>query len=138
MMCNGSLQCSLRGDGDGYGISWIGDLGDAQNLQKMLLVDIQCLIVHITSQLLECECLDVINAILSSNSQTTVEKVALNSLKEMVHGLLLNFSILPEELLTSMVYMGVEVMACSGIYDDGVKANVTAGIPHLLTPPNGL
>jgi hypothetical protein len=87
---------------------------------------------------LECECLDVINAILSSNSQTTVEKVALNSLKEMVHGLLLNFSILPEELLTSMVYMGVEVMACSGIYDDGVKANVTAGIPHLLTPPNGL
>jgi hypothetical protein len=44
---------------------------------------------------------------LNSNSQTTVEKVALNSLKEMVLGLPLNFSILPEELLTSMLYMGV-------------------------------
>jgi hypothetical protein len=31
----------------------------------------------------------------------------------MVHGLPLNFSILPKEILTSMVYMGVEVMACS-------------------------
>jgi hypothetical protein len=39
----------------------------------------------------------------------------------MVLGLLLNFSILPEELLTSMVYMGVEVMTCSGINGDGVK-----------------
>jgi hypothetical protein len=45
MMCNGSLKCSLRGGGDGYGISWIGDLDDAQNLAKMLFVDIQCLIV---------------------------------------------------------------------------------------------
>jgi hypothetical protein len=48
---------------------------------------------------------------LSSNSQTTIKKVALNSLKEMVPGLSLNLSILSEELLTSMVYMGVEVMA---------------------------
>jgi hypothetical protein len=39
-MCNGSLQCSLRGDGNGYGISWIKDLGDAQNPQKMLLINI--------------------------------------------------------------------------------------------------
>jgi hypothetical protein len=31
MMCNGSLQFSLKGDGDGCGIAWIGDLGDAQN-----------------------------------------------------------------------------------------------------------
>ncbi len=75
---------------------------------------------------------------MSSNSQTVVEKVALNSLKEMVLGLLLNFSILLEELLTSMVYMGVEVMAHSEIYGDGVKANVTIGLSHLLTPPNGL
>jgi hypothetical protein len=50
----------------------------------------------------------------------------LNSFKEMVPGISLNFSILPEELLTSMVYMGVEVTACSGIYGDGVKASV----PH--------
>jgi len=57
---------------------------------------------------------------LSSNSQTTVEKVALNSLKEKVPGLPLNFLILPEELLTSMVYMGVEVTTCNGVYDDGV------------------
>jgi hypothetical protein len=57
---------------------------------------------------------------LSSNSQTTVEKVALNSLKEKVPGLPLNFSILPEELLTSMVYMGVEVTTYNGVYDDGV------------------
>jgi hypothetical protein len=35
---------------------------------------------------------------LSSNSQTIVEKVALNSLKEMVLGLPLNFSILLKEL----------------------------------------
>jgi hypothetical protein len=67
---------------------------------------------------------------LSSNSQTIVEKVALNSLKEMVLGLPLNFSILPKELLTSMVYMGVEVMVCSGIYGDGVKVSVAIGIPH--------
>jgi hypothetical protein len=67
---------------------------------------------------------------LNSNSQTTVEKVALNSLKEMVLGLLLNFSILPEELLTSMVYMGVEAMTYNGIYGDGVKAGAAEGIPH--------
>ncbi len=67
---------------------------------------------------------------MSSNSQTTVEKVALNSLKEMVPGLLVNFSILPKELLTSMVYMDVEVTAWSGIYGDGVKAGVVTGIPH--------
>jgi hypothetical protein len=47
----------------------------------------------------------------------------LNSLKETVHDLLSNFSILPEELLTSMVYMGVEVMTCNKIYGDGVKAS---------------
>jgi hypothetical protein len=75
---------------------------------------------------------------LNSNSQTTIEKVTLNSLKEMVHGLLLNFSILPEELLTFMVYMGVEVTACNGIYDDDVKAGAATSVPHLLTPLNGL
>jgi len=37
-----------------------------------------------------------------------------------------------------MVYMGVEVMARSGIYSDGVKAGAEAGVPHQLTPPNGL
>jgi hypothetical protein len=67
---------------------------------------------------------------LSSNSQTTVEKVALNSFKEMVLGLSLNFSILPEELLTSMVYMGVEITAYNKIYGDGVKASAAIGIPH--------
>jgi hypothetical protein len=29
-----------------------------------------------------------------------------------------------------MVYMGVEVMVCSEIYGDGVKAGAAAGIPH--------
>jgi len=48
----------------------------------------------------------------------------------MVPGLLLNFSILPEKLLTSMVYMGVEVTAWNRIYGDGVKANATTGVPH--------
>jgi hypothetical protein len=48
----------------------------------------------------------------------------------MVLGFQLNFLILPEELLTSMVYMGVEVTACSGIYGDGVKVGATANIPH--------
>jgi len=67
---------------------------------------------------------------LSSNSQTTVEKVALNSLKEIVPGLSLNFSILPKELLTSMVYMGVEVIVCNGIYGDGVKVGAATGVPH--------
>jgi hypothetical protein len=67
---------------------------------------------------------------LSSNSQTTVEKVALNSFKEIVPGLPLNFSILLEELLTSMVYMGVEVTTCNGIYDDGVKVGATTSVPH--------
>jgi hypothetical protein len=48
----------------------------------------------------------------------------------MVLGLPLNFSILLEELLTSMVYMGVEVTTWSRIYSDGVKAGATAGVPH--------
>jgi hypothetical protein len=47
----------------------------------------------------------------------------------MVPSLLLNFSILAEELLISLVYMGVEVMAWSEIYGDGVKASVTTGVP---------
>jgi len=64
MMCNGNLQCSLRGDGDGCGISWIEDLGDAQNLQRMLFVDVQCFIMHIISQFFECEHICVISAIL--------------------------------------------------------------------------
>jgi hypothetical protein len=59
-----------------------------------------------------------------------VEKVALNSFKEMVLSLSLNFSILPKELLIYMVYMGVEVMTCSRIYGDGVKAGVTTNVPH--------
>jgi hypothetical protein len=67
---------------------------------------------------------------LSFNSQTTVEKVGLNSLKEMVLGLPLNFSILLEELLTSMVYMHIEVMACNKIYDAGMKTCAIAGVPH--------
>ncbi len=67
---------------------------------------------------------------LNFSSQTTIKKVALNSLKEMVHGLPLNFSILPKELLISMVYMGVEVTSCNGIYDDGVKAGAAIGVPH--------
>jgi hypothetical protein len=67
---------------------------------------------------------------LNSNSQTIVEKVALNSFKEMVLGLPLKFSILVKELLTSMVYMGVKVIVCNGIYSDGVKAGATTGIPH--------
>ncbi len=54
----------------------------------------------------------------------------MNFLKEMVPGLPLNFSILPEELLTSMVYMGVEVTTCNEIYGDGVKISVVAGVPH--------
>jgi hypothetical protein len=75
---------------------------------------------------------------LSSNPQTIVEKVVLNSFKEMVLGLSLNFSIFSKELLTSMVYMGLEVTAYSEIYGDGEKVSATVGVPHLLTPPNGL
>jgi hypothetical protein len=56
----------------------------------------------------------------------------------MVPILLLNFSILLKELLTSMVYMDVEVTTCNKTYDDGVKASVVVSVPHLLTPPNGL
>jgi hypothetical protein len=48
----------------------------------------------------------------------------------MVPGLPLNFSILLEELLTSMVYMGVEVTAYNGIYNDGVKVGAAIGVPH--------
>jgi hypothetical protein len=66
---------------------------------------------------------------LNSNSQTIIEKVALNSFKEMVHGLPLSFSILLEELLTSMVYMGVKVTTCSRIYGDGVKVGAAIGVP---------
>jgi hypothetical protein len=48
----------------------------------------------------------------------------------MVLAHLLNFSILLEELLTSMVYMGVKVTACNIIYDDDVKAGAEVDIPH--------
>jgi hypothetical protein len=48
----------------------------------------------------------------------------------MVPNFLLNFSILLEQLLTPMVYMGVEVMACSRIYGDGVKTNTLTSIFH--------
>ncbi len=75
---------------------------------------------------------------LSSNSQNIVEKVALNSFKEMVPYLPLNFSIVLEEFLTSMVYINVTVTAYSGIYGVGVKAGATTSVPHLLTLPNGL
>jgi hypothetical protein len=34
--------------------------------------------------------------------------------------------------------MGAKVIACSGIYGDGVKARAVASIPHWLAPPNGL
>jgi hypothetical protein len=75
---------------------------------------------------------------LNSNLETTVEKVALNSLKEMVIFLSLIFLIIPKELLTSMMYMGLKVTPCSGIYDDDLKTSVATSIPHLLTLPNGL
>ncbi len=48
----------------------------------------------------------------------------------MVLSLPLNFSILLEEMLTSMVHMGVEVTACNEIYGDGVKVGVATGVPH--------
>jgi hypothetical protein len=48
----------------------------------------------------------------------------------MVHGLPLNFSILLEELLTSMVYMGVEVTTYNRINDDGVKVGASTGVLH--------
>jgi hypothetical protein len=57
-------------------------------------------------------------------------RIALNSLKEIVLGLPLNLSILPEELLTSMVYMGVEVITCNGVYGDGVNIGAATGVPH--------
>ncbi len=67
---------------------------------------------------------------LNSNSQTIVENLASNSFKEMVPYLPLNFSIIPKDLLTSMVYIGVEVTSCSGIDDDGVKAGAATSIRH--------
>jgi hypothetical protein len=57
-------------------------------------------------------------------------RIALNSLKEIVLGLPLNLSILPEELLTSMVYMGVEVTTCNGVYGDGVNIGAATSVPH--------
>jgi hypothetical protein len=48
----------------------------------------------------------------------------------MVSHLPVNLSILPEELLTSMVYVGVKVTTCNGIYNDGVKVGVAIGVPH--------
>jgi hypothetical protein len=34
--------------------------------------------------------------------------------------------------------MGVKVTTCNRIYGDGLKVGTVVGIPHLLTPPNGL
>ncbi len=63
--------------------------------------------------------------------------VALNSFKEMVLGLSFNFSIFPEELLTSMVYMGVDVTTYNITYGDSLKVCAIAIIPHELTTLNG-
>jgi hypothetical protein len=52
----------------------------------------------------------------------------------MVLGLPLNFSIFLEELLTSMVYMGVKVTACNGIYNDGVKVGARNRHTPLINP----
>jgi hypothetical protein len=82
--------------------------------------------MHIMGQLFEYECLSVISVIFKL--QFTI---ALNSLKKMVPSLSLNFLIFLEELLTSMVYMGVDVTTYTGIYDDGVKASAPlVGVPH--------
>ncbi len=54
----------------------------------------------------------------------------MNSFIEIVLSLPLNFSILPEELLTYIVYMRVKVTTCSEIYNDGVKVSVATSIPH--------
>jgi len=86
--------------------------------------------VHITSQLFEYKRLSVISAILELQFTTTVEKVALNSLKDIVPGLPLNFLILLKELLTSTVYMGAEVTACNRLYGDGAKVGAAAGVVH--------
>jgi hypothetical protein len=51
-------------------------------------------------------------------------------IKDMVPNFPLNFSILLEQLLTSMVYMGVKVTTCNGIYGDDVKSGATASVPH--------
>ncbi len=48
----------------------------------------------------------------------------------MILGLELKFSIFLKELLTSMVYMGVEVTTCNGIYGDGVKLGAAVGVHH--------
>jgi hypothetical protein len=29
-----------------------------------------------------------------------------------------------------MMYMGVEVTACNGLYNDGLKTGATVGVPH--------
>jgi len=34
--------------------------------------------------------------------------------------------------------MGVEITAWNGVYGDGVKVGTAIGVPHWLTPPNGL
>ncbi len=112
-MYNSSLECSLRGGGDGCDINWIGDLGDAQNPWRMLLVDIQCFIVHITSQLFECEHLSVINAILE--------------LQFTNH----NWENCPELLLKKNTWPSVELLNSPrgtvdlhGVYGDGLQQNV--------------
>jgi len=56
----------------------------------------------------------------------------------MVPNLSLNFSILLEELLTSMVYMVVGVMVCSKIYGDGVKVGAVIGIAPFQMDSNVL
>ncbi len=59
-----ACNAAFRSNGDGCGLSWIGDLNDTQNPWRMLLIDIQCFIVHIMGQSFECERFGVISAIL--------------------------------------------------------------------------
>jgi hypothetical protein len=53
----------------------------------------------------------------------------LNSFNEIVLDLPLNLSILLDELLTFTVYTGVEVMARSKIYGDGVRVGAVTSVP---------
>ncbi len=138
-MCNSNLQCNLWGSGNGCGISWIGDVSDTQNPQRMLLVDIQCLIMHITGHLFKCERLGVISAIFEVQFTNHTWESCFEFLQK--HGPWPFAKLLNSPRRIANLH---GVYGCRGhslqhnIYCVGVKVGATRGISQWLTLPNGL
>ncbi len=93
--------------------------------------------MHITGKLFECECFDVVNAILELQFTSHSWKSCLEFLQRngtWPFAQLLNF---PREIVDLHGVFGSKGNGLQ-MYNDGVKTSATTCVPHWLTLPNGL